>query len=119
MKNKHDILKEAFDELQPKYDTDMKETLVNDDLKKCKECGECVNTVKELRNHMRLQHSAGQIACNKCEKVFDQEWKLNAHLKKHREHSCPFCEKTFNFEDILKKHITIAHEGTKLYCHLL
>ena len=34
-------------------------------------------------------------------------------------HSCPFCEIFFNFEDILKKHITIAHEGTKLYCHFL
>ena len=71
----------------------MKETLVNDDLKKRKEFGECVNTVKELRNHMRLQHSAGQIACNKCEKVFDQEWKLNAHLKKHRDIHVLFVKK--------------------------
>ena len=80
LKNKHDILKEAFDELKRKYDTDMKETLANDDLKKCKECGESVNTVKELRKHARLQHSAGRIVCDKCDKVFDQEWKLNAHL---------------------------------------
>ena len=43
LKNKYDILKGAFDDLLRKYDTDMKETLANDDLKKCKECGESLN----------------------------------------------------------------------------
>ena len=42
---------------------------------------------------------------------------MNAHLKRHRENSCPHCERTFRYEDILEKHIKIAHEGTKLYCH--
>ena len=66
---------------------------------------------------MRLQHYAKGIACNKCSKMFDEEWKLNAHLKKHKGLSCTLCEKTFDFEDILQKHIKIAHEGTKLYCN--
>ena len=117
LKNKHDTLKGAYDELQRKYDAGMKETIVNDVLKKCSECGESLNTIKELRTHMRKQHYAKGIECNKCSKMFDEEWKLNAHLKKHKGLSCTLCEKTFDFEDILQKHIKIAHEGTKLYCH--
>ena len=49
--------------------------------------------------------------------MFDKEWKMKAHLKTHKLHKCDNCKKTFKNEDILEKHLKIAHEGLKIYCH--
>ena len=57
------------------------------------------------------------IKCEKCEKTFDEEWKMRAHLKNHKEHLCETCDKTFKYQDILGKYIKIAHEDARLYCH--
>ena len=66
---------------------------------------------------MQSHRSDRTFECTKCEQVFDEEWKLNAHLKKHRENLCQFCEKSFKFKDVLEKHIKITHQSYKLYCH--
>ena len=48
---------------------------------------------------------------------FKEEWKLNAHLKSHEKYSCDHCDKRFKFQDIKDKHVKIAHESLKIYCH--
>ena len=55
--------------------------------------------------------------CDHCEKEFNQEWKLNAHLQTCRMNKCDVCDKTFKYEDLKKKHMLISHENFKLYCH--
>ena len=117
MKNRHDILNEAFETLHKKYDMLMKKPFGSDAVKMCNACGVSMTTTREYKDHMRCHHSEESLKCNQCEQIFDEEWKLNAHLKKHKEFCCQQCEKTFKFKDILEKHIAIAHEGMKLYCH--
>jgi hypothetical protein len=47
--------------------------------------------------------------CDECEKVFNEEWKLSAHKKTHKNFKCNQCTKTFKTEDIMEKHIRIYH----------
>ena len=117
MKSRHDILKEEFETLHKKYDMMMKKPFGSDAVKMCNACGVSMNTAREYKDHMRCYHSKESMKCSECERIFDEEWKLNAHLKKHKEFSCQQCEQTFKYEDIIEKHIAIAHEGMKLYCH--
>ena len=53
------------------------------------------------------------MKCENCERMFDKEWKMKAHLRTHKLHSCGSCKKTFKNEDILEKYLKIAHEGLK------
>ena len=55
--------------------------------------------------------------CDECERNFKEEWKLNAHIKSHEKYSCDHCDKRFKFQDIRDKHVKIAHESLKIYCH--
>ena len=115
LKMKHDELRQAFDILSKKYDKVESEHFVKDAGRKCEVCGESFSNARDLGNHMKKHRSVGTIKCNKCERMFDEEWKMTAHLKTHI--ICNICEKTFKYQDILEKHIKIAHENAKLYCH--
>ena len=55
--------------------------------------------------------------CNDCVKEFNEEWMMRAHEKTHKKYQCEKCDKSFKYLDIKKKHVLIAHEKTKLYCH--
>ena len=35
----------------------------------------------------------------------------------HAENGCSVCEKTFKYQEIKSKHMRIAHENLKLFCH--
>ena len=76
----------------------------------------CIHHIA-IKPHMKKHRSSKSIKCEKCEKTFDEEWKMRAHLKNHREHVCETCDKSFKYQDILEKHISITHEDAKLYCH--
>ena len=72
----------------------------------------------EKRYDEAMSKKCKDYRCDKCDKVFSEEWKLKAHFKIHVErYSCEVCERTFKCEDILSKHQKIAHENLKLYCH--
>ena len=55
--------------------------------------------------------------CTECEKSFDKEWKLNAHMKVHQKYSCEKCEKSYQYESIKDIHIKVTHYNVKLFCH--
>ena len=57
------------------------------------------------------------LSCELCGKTFDENWKLDAHKKKHVTHKCNKCDNTLVNQEIKEKHIKIAHENEKLYCH--
>ena len=95
----------------------MKKPLGSDAVKMCNACGVSMTTTREYKDHMRCHHSEESLKCNQCEQMFYGEWKLNVHIKTHREYSYQMCERTFKYEQILVKHMKIAHEDIKLYCH--
>ena len=66
---------------------------------------------------MRSHDSGKKTKCNECSRMFDEEWKLKAHIKTHISYSCENCGKNFKSEDVLSKHKLIAHENHKLFCH--
>ena len=67
-------------------------------------------------NVMRTNTNAKIHKCEICDKLFDENWKIMAHMKTHHGNSCDQCERTFRNEDILKEHIQISHEKVRLYC---
>ena len=71
--------------------------------------------VKKIRNNKKS--TSRVYKCDNCEKEFDEEWKLRAHMKTHKNFKCENCEKTFANIDIKKKHVLISHENVKLYCN--
>ena len=115
LKKNNDELRQAFDTLSKKYDEVLSEYFVKDAGRKCEVCGENFSNARDIGNHMKKHRPVGSIKCNKCERMFDEEWKMVAHLKTHI--LCNICGKSFKYQDILEKHIKIAHEDTKLYCH--
>ena len=73
---------------------------------------------KHLMRHCKTQHiTSGQVMCTECEKSFDKEWKLNAHMKVHQKYSCEKCEKSYQYESIKDIHIKVTHNNVKLFCH--
>ena len=45
---------------------------MDDDGRKCSECGVSLKTERELQNHMRIHSALGYLKCEKCESVFDE-----------------------------------------------
>ena len=58
-----------------------------------------------------------QFECDECGKHVDDKWKLEAHKKNHKKFECDQCSKVFKFKETREKHIKIAHENVKLFCH--
>ena len=83
--------------------------------RKCEVCGESFSNARDLENHMEKHRSVESTKCIKCERMFDEDFKMIAHLKTHI--FCNICEKLSNIKTSMKKHIKIAHENVKLYCH--
>ena len=80
----------------------MNENEVKEVLTKCNECGENFRNVRDLKQHVKKHILVEHIECEKCERMFDEEWKMKAHLRTHKLHSCENCEKTFINQDILE-----------------
>ena len=91
LKKQHDDLKEAFEALSKKYDKVLNENVVKEALTKCNECGENFSNVRDLKNHVKKHIQVEPIKCEKCERMFDKEWKMKAHLRTHKLHSCGSC----------------------------
>ena len=72
---------------------------------------------KNLTGLKKHDDNYGIFKCVRCEKEFDEQWKLSAHMKIHEKYQCEQCEKSFKYADIKKKHILITHENAKFYCH--
>ena len=85
---------------------------------KCNKCDQEFANAHSLKTHKKIHaQSCMPLRCDDCEKTFNEEWKLTAHIRTHKKYSCDQCDKSFKFEDTRSKHIKIAHEGLKLYCH--
>ena len=113
LKQNFDKLSEEHKILQTKLILETEKT--KDNRNKCDINLEKVTNVKKLRNYQKS--TTRVFKCDKCEKEFYEEWKLRAHVKSHNNFKCEKCEKTFVYLDIKKKHVLIAHENVKLYCH--
>ena len=84
----------------------------------CNKCDTNSEKVRNLKKHITVKKpTIGLLKCEQSEKVFVEEWKLNAHKKKHEKYPCEKCERTFNYLDTKNKHVLISHENAKLYCH--
>ena len=108
-------LSEKYEILEKKYD----ECRINTKTTfKCNNCDEVFVSLGDLKKH-RKRHNSNQVMfqCDECERNFKEEWKLNAHIKSHEKYSCDHCDKRFKFQDIRDKHVKIAHESLKIYCH--
>ena len=87
-------------------------------ISKCNKCEKNLEGLENVRNPKEDDNSALQLfKCDQCEKEFNQNWKLNAHLKTCRMSKCDVCDKTFKYEELRKKHMLITHENFKIYCH--
>ena len=102
-----------YEELQTKYKQVQSRNPRNF---QCSLCEDSFSLTIDLKTHIKTKH-AGSLKCDKCEKVFDAEWKLSAHLKNHKEYPCDKCEKVFNYEEARSRHKTAVHEHVKIYCH--
>ena len=116
-------LKEELNDIKTKYDelsgklTSL-ETRMETRNPKCNKCDKTFPNSSTVRNH-QVDHSSLNInfKCDQCERKFDEDWKLSAHIKEHAKKKCDRCNKVFKCEDIKKKHIQITHENVKLFCH--
>ena len=83
---------------------------------KCTLCENNFASKNDLKAHSKNKH-AGSLKCDVCGKVFDEEWKCNAHIKSHNIFPCDNCEKVFNQEGTRSRHKTAVHEQIRIYCH--
>ena len=84
----------------------------------CLQCAKKFKSVKDLKKHKEKHKLQNEMyPCSECEKEFDEEWKMRAHKKNHTKFKCDICEKTFKCQEVMEKHVKIAHEKMKIYCH--
>ena len=63
---------------------------------KVKNHSECRNCNKNSINLNNLKKNEdNHVRCVRCEREFDNKWKLSAHMKMHERYKCGKCEKTF------------------------
>ena len=85
---------------------------------KCSRCEKSLESFQIVNKPQEDHDFTKEIfECDHCEKEFNENWKLNAHLKVCKVKRCDVCDKTFKYTDLLKKHKLIAHENFKIYCH--
>ena len=111
----YEMLENKFNSLEIKYEESLsrkKEEF------KCSQCDEKLQSLRDLRNHMKTHHYTGSsFQCKQCDRSFNEEWKINAHVKTHKSFSCDQCSKCFKYMDAKAKHVKVVHENVKLYCH--
>ena len=126
-KNKKDLQKENT-ELKEEL-TDMKkrndelsgkliclETQMDPSNLNCKNCEKALTDLSKVKNHeVNQSSSTPEFKCDKCKREFDQDWKMQAHMKEHSKKQCERCTKTFKYEEIKKKHMQITHENAKIF----
>ena len=85
---------------------------------KCIKCDKCFTKFKDFKKHKGEHKLENEIfKCGQCGRTFDEDWKMNAHMKTHNNYNCGQCEKSFKNVELLKKHSKITHENLKMYCH--
>ena len=85
---------------------------------KCSNCDKSFKTYKDLKKHKSEHEVTNEVyECSQCDKTFNEDWKMNAHIKTHQKFKCDKCDKSFKFLELLTKHVKISHENVKLYCH--
>ena len=68
---------------------------------KCNKCDENVERMTEVRTHQDTHNYLNQsFKCANCDHTFNDEWKMEAHLKTCKTSRCDLCNKTFKCEDI-------------------
>ena len=73
-----DTLSVKYETLEAKYNQSMPKLIF-----KCNLCDKDFETNKDIKEHRRSQHASdGKFTCDECNKLFDEEWKLNAHIRK-------------------------------------
>ena len=114
-------IKVKFAKLSEKYEVLQKQSNQNNRREemsiKCDECDFVVGNISELRKHKNIHKGIEKFCCCVCSQDFDEEWKMEAHKKKHKSFACDQCGKNFKFMDIMEKHKKISHEKCRLYCH--
>ena len=84
-------------------------------LEKCNQNFKSLTDLNDHKNEHRV--NSDTFKCDQCDKEFNGEWKLCAHLKNHKKYTCEQCSKTFSYLNAKVKHIQISHENQKIYCH--
>ena len=82
---------------------------------KCKHCNFSTNSATKMVGHM-TRHEKPK--CDKCQKEFDDQAKLNIHIKQEHilAHICNQCNKNFKHEAELKSHIQSVHKNNVHTC---
>ena len=67
--------------------------------------------------HIETCRSLIPVKCSKCNQLFKNQAKLEAHMKKHVETECKFCEKTFGSKQTMMEHQSHVHTSqVEKYC---
>ena len=105
-------VKQKLDEVYKKYD-DLEAKVINavkdDDVQGCQK--------KYKKRPRENKDKGGPFKCEICEREFNEEWKLGAHVKTHSNVKCDMCEESFKYKDLMGKHVKIVHENVKWFCH--
>ena len=113
IQNENIALKKELNEINLKY-----EQLSAKTASKCSKCEKNSVNVKDVSKPQYYRNSVIQtVKCDHCGKVFDEQWKMTAHLRNCKQNKCEVCDKTFKYEELKKKHMLITHENFRIYCH--
>ena len=103
-------------DLEKKYEKFIKKQRKNKF--KCRNCGDRLESLRELKKHKEEGCSSSELKCDECDKCFKDEDKLQEHTEKmHVKFDCDECDKIFKYEAVLIKHKEAAHENVELFCH--
>ena len=103
-------------DLEKKYEKFLRKQKKNNF--KCRNCGDGLESLRELKNHKEEGCSSSEFKCDECEKCFKDENILQDHTEKmHVKYDCDECDKVFKYEAVLEKHKEAAHENVELFCH--
>ena len=94
--------------------TKRKENLV-----KCHLCESTFNDKGSLKKHHIAKHPKN-LKCEHCEETFQLNWRLESHMKIHKQaktFECDKCEKVFVLKWRLEKHQKIHDQTKTKHCH--
>ena len=119
-KNKKELLKENLELKEELANIKTKYDQLSDRIKsletefKCNKCSDRTSAnLTSVKKH-QSQDIPLVYKCEQCRKEFDEEWKLNSHLKVCTMNKCDQCDKSFKYLEIKKKHVQISHENLRM-----